>query len=216
MKTPSVVSGLRDVVSVSVSRRGLLRMVALLLALLAFTLVLSYILLRLAPAISGFSRFGYAGVFLICLISSFTVIMPFPGTVLWLSVVVGMELNLALAATVAAIGGSLGEVTGYYLGYAGKAVIAPEDSRMYAAIEKWMRAHGAWAIFLFAFFPFLIFDFVGIASGVMRYPVRKFLLLCFVGRLPRSFIECYLYYYTGYSLLKWIVPHLPSWLQFVA
>lgn len=216
MKTPSVVSGLRDVVSVSVTRSGVLRMVALGLALLVFTLVLSYVLLRLAPAISGFTRFGYAGIFLITLLSSFTVILPFPGTVLWLSIVVGMELNLALAATVASIGGSLGEVTGYYLGYAGKAVIAPEDSRMYAAIEKWMKAHGAWAIFLFAFFPFLIFDFVGIASGVLRYPMRKFLLFTVAGRLPRSFIECYLYYFTGYSLLKWLVPHLPSWLQFVA
>lgn len=41
-----------------------------------------------------------------------------------------------------------------------------------------MKRYGGLAIFLFAFFPLLIFDFVGIAAGVFRFPLRKFLLFC--------------------------------------
>ena len=43
-------------------------------------------------------------------------------------------------------------------------------------------------------------DLAGIAAGALRFPFRKFLLACFAGRLPRSFIEAYL----GW----WILPHL--------
>ena len=112
--------------------------------------------------------------------------------------------NTALIALVASIGGALGESTGYLLGYAGRAVIAPEQLQRYQVAEKWMKRRGGLAIFLFAFFPFLIFDFVGIAAGVFRYPLRKFLLFCWAGRLPRSFIECY----AGATILEFVLRYV--------
>ena len=72
-----------------------------------------------------------------------------------------------------------------------------------------MKRHGGWAIFLFALFPFLIFDFVGIAAGMLRYPVRKFILYCWLGRLPRAFIECYV----GATLLELVLARLPEWVN---
>lgn len=61
-----------------------------------------------------------------------------------------------------------------------------------------MKQHGSVTLALFAFMPFLLFDLPGIAAGALRFPFWKFLLACFAGRLPRSFIESYL----GW----WILP----------
>lgn len=215
MKTPEFVSDMREFVSTSnTTRRGVIRIVLFVLILAVATLALTYLLMRFATTISRFSQYGYLGVFLICLISSATVILPLPGVVLWLSIVVAMHLNPAVAAVVASIGGSLSEVTAYYVGRAGKSVIAPKNSRRYQIAEKWMQRHGGLTIFLFAFFPFLIMDLAGIAAGVMKYPVRKFVLYVWLGRLPRSFIECYTYYYFGVTFLDFIMPLLPGWLRF--
>jgi len=155
--------------------------------------------------IPKYGDYAYPAIFFITLFSSFSIVFPVPGTVLWVLLVKHLELNFVLAAFIAAIGGTLGEITGYYLGYAGRVVIAPGQLEKYKTAERWMERYGGWAIFLFAFIPFLIFDFVGIAAGVFRYPLRKFLLFTFLGRLPRSLIEAY----AGVAILDFVLDHLP-------
>jgi membrane protein YqaA with SNARE-associated domain len=154
-----------------------------------------------------FAEYGYLGVFLVTLISSLSILLPLPGTVV---VLAAADIwNPALIALVAGIGGALGEISAYMLGYGGRAVIAPEQSKRYKQAEGWMKRRGGFAIFLFALIPFLIFDFMGIAAGVFRYPLRKFLFFTLLGRLPRSFIEVYVYLWFGVPLLEWILEHLP-------
>jgi len=141
--------------------------------------------------------YGYAGVFVATFLSSTTIIFPTPGVVV--VVLAAAYLNPAFVALVAAVGASLGEFTGYLAGYWGKIVIGDKYGGRYLKAENWMKRHGSITLFLFAFFPFMIFDFAGIAAGALRFPFRKFLLACFAGRLPRCFIEAYL----GW----WILPH---------
>lgn len=204
MKFNEFLSELRQALTLP-TKGSLVKAILLLLAILLVALGLSYLLLHFFPAekLERFSQYGYLGIFLLTLICSFTIIFPLPGTIVVISA--AAIWNTALIALVASIGGALGEITGYYAGYLGRAVIAPEHSERYQVAEGWMRRHGGWTIFLFAFFPFLIFDFVGIAAGVFRYPIKKFLLFCWAGRLPRSFIECYI----GAGLLNLILHHLP-------
>ncbi len=52
---------------------------------------------------------------------------------------------------------------------------------MYGRVEDWVRKWGALTIFIFSLVPF-VFDLVGIAAGVLRFPFWKFLLLCWLGR----------------------------------
>ena len=155
--------------------------------------------------IPKYDDYAYLVIFIITLLSSSSIIFPVPGTVLWVLLVKHLGLNFVLAAFIASIGGSLGEITGYYLGYAGRAVISPGQLEKYQAAEKWIHSYGGWAIFLFAFVPFLIFDFIGIAAGVFKYPLRKFLLFAWAGRFPRSLIEAYV----GVAILDWVLEHLP-------
>lgn len=154
-----------------------------------------------------FAQYGYLGVFLVALVSSLSIFLPLPGTVVVLAA--ADVWNPVLVALIAGIGGTLGEISGYLLGYGGRAIISPEQHERYEQAESWMRRRGGIAIFLFALIPFLIFDFIGIAAGVFKYPVHKFLFFTLLGRLPRSFIEVYVYLIFGVPLLEWIFEHLP-------
>jgi uncharacterized membrane protein YdjX (TVP38/TMEM64 family) len=203
VKFRELLTELRDALTMP-TKGSLTKAILLLLSILVVALGLSFLLHHFfsEEELKRFAEYGYLGVFLVTLVSSLSVILPLPGTVVVIAAA-GIW-NTALVALVASIGGTLGEVSGYVVGYGGRAFIAPEQSERYQAAERWMKRHGGFTIFLFALVPFLIFDFVGIAAGAFRYPLVKFFLFTWLGRLPRSFIECYI----GAPLLNFILEHL--------
>lgn len=54
-----------------------------------------------------------------------------------------------------------------------------------------MRRHGTATVFFFSI-TWLPFDFVGIVAGALRFPFWKFFLATIAGRLPRTFLWCFL------------------------
>ncbi len=76
-------------------------------------------------------------------------------------------------------GAGIGEITGSGVGYSGRGIV--ERSKMYNRMEGWVRRWGALAIFILSIVPFF-FDLVGIAVGVLRFPLWKFILFCWLGR----------------------------------
>jgi membrane protein YqaA with SNARE-associated domain len=128
--------------------------------------------------IDKFGSYGYLGVFIASLVSSATVILPVPGVLVLLPVVV--TLNPLLVALAGSAGGIIGETTGYIAGFGGQAMVS--KGKFYARVEGWMKRWGAWTIFVFAFAPFLLFDVAGVVAGALRYPFWKFMLIGFVGK----------------------------------
>lgn len=149
-----------------------------------------------------YSFYAYVGVFLVTLVSSASVLFPVPGLAFVLAA--AAKWNPAIVAVMASVGSTLGELSAYYVGYWGRHLIHPERSQYFQRAEQWMTRYGSVTIFFFAFVPFLIFDLAGIAAGALRLPVWKFLLACWLGRLPRSFVECYL----GWGILSFLTPFL--------
>jgi len=195
---------LREALTVS-TRGNLLKAILLLVGILLAAVALSVVLHHYLPEekLEQYAEHGYLAVFLVTFISSLSVVLPVPGTIV---VITAAGLwSPPLVALVASVGGTLGEISGYLVGYGGRAFIAPEHSQRFEIAQRWMQRRGGLAIFLFALVPFFIFDFIGIAAGVFRYPVKKFLLYAWMGRLPRSFIEVYL----GSSIMDAIFDHLP-------
>jgi len=208
VKFKEFLTELRDAITLP-TKGSLTKAILLLTAILVVALGLSLLLRHFFTEedLKQFAEYGYLGVFLVTLVSSLSVLLPLPGTFV---VLTAADIwNPALVALVAGIGGALGEISAYILGYGGRAFIAPEKAERYKQAEAWMRRRGGFAIFLFALIPFLIFDFVGIAAGVFRYPLKKFLFFTLLGRLPRSFIEVYVYLWFGVPILEWIFEHLP-------
>ena len=52
----------------------------------------------------------------------------------------------------------------------------------------WTQRYGVVAIFLMALFPNPLFDVAGMAAGVLRFPVWKFLLSCAAGKVIKNIV----------------------------
>ena len=147
-----------------------------LLLVVAITLALFFYRDRVAE----FQEFGYLGAFLVSLVANATILLLMPG-ILIISAL-GVALNPVLVGLAGAAGGAIGEMTGYMVGYSGRGIA--QRSRMYIRAEGWMRRWGTVTLFVFTLLPLFPFDAVGMAAGTLRYPIWKFLLVCWLGKFP--------------------------------
>lgn len=141
----------------------------------------------LKDRIENFAVYGYPGIFLITLLSYATVLVPVPG----LAIVFAMSglLHPVGVAAAAAAGAAVGELSGYLAGYSGRAAI--ENWKRYETITGWVRKYGGPAILVLAAIPNPVFDLVGVAAGVLKMPVHKFLLWVFPGQLIKMLVIAY-------------------------
>jgi membrane protein YqaA with SNARE-associated domain len=131
-------------------------------------------------------RFRYLGAFLVSLIGNASVLLP--GIVLPILTALGIDFyrlygditGPLIIAVLGATGAAIGEMMGYAAGYSGRAIVRTD--KRYTSTEARLRQWGSLGIFGFSLLP-LFFDLVGLAAGILRFPVWKFLLLCFLGRL---------------------------------
>ena len=122
---------------------------------------------------------GYMGVFLITLLGSATIFLPSGGGAA--VILAGAVLNPFLVGLIAGTGATLGELTGYAIGYQGGAVLEKWTSAFTKA-KRWMENHGSTTIFVLAIVPNPVFDAAGLAAGGIRFPLARFLTLVWVGK----------------------------------
>ena len=159
-------------------KQGLRKKVAPLLMLL-LVLAITVALLLYQDKVAELGNYGYLGVFLISLAFNATILLPMP--IFAILFVLGDTFNPVLVGVAGAAGGAIGEMTGYMVGYSGRGVV--QSNKMYARAEGWMRRWGALAIFIFTLVPFTPFDLVGMAAGALRFPIWKFLLICWFAKV---------------------------------
>jgi membrane protein YqaA with SNARE-associated domain len=123
-------------------------------------------------------NWGYVGVFVVTFIATASFILPIP----YLLIVAraGMFLNPLGVTLVAGLAGALGETTGYIIGASGRDLFP--HGKLYEKANHWMVTYGFWCVAFFAFVPNPFFDAIGFAAGVLRYPVWKFVVACFLGK----------------------------------
>jgi membrane protein YqaA with SNARE-associated domain len=155
----------------------------------AFRILIIVVVLGISVAIYSFrdqfaelAALGYAGVFLVSLLGNATVILPAPSLALVFAM--GSALSPLLVGLVAGAGEALGELTGYAAGFGGRAVI--ENQKGYQRMAAWMQVRGGITIFVLSMIPNPFFDLAGIAAGTLRYPVRRFLLFCWLGKTIKT------------------------------
>lgn len=164
-------------------RRYRLRVAAIL-----FSLFVTAAIILFRGQLRTLSRYGYLGVFLISVIGNATVVLPVPS----LAVVFagGGVLNPLWVGVIAGIGEPLGELTGYMAGYGGSAIV--EDTERFARVQAWMQRRGFLTIFVLSAIPNPLFDLAGIAAGMLRFPVGRFLLAAWLGKTIKTLAIAYL------------------------
>ena len=113
---------------------------------------------------SGLSSVGYPGVFFLSLLGSASMILPVPGLISLCTV--SAILNPFTLGLLAAIGETIGEVTGYAVGFGGKGLL--DKSRVYRWVKNWMEKRGGLVIFIVSVIPnplFLLLWYSSFALG---------------------------------------------------
>ncbi len=155
-------------------KRGSVIPLLTILLVIAITVALFFYRDRVAEL----GNYGYLGAFLVSLVSNATIILPMPGFLLVFAL--GAAFNPILVGLAGAIGGTMGEMTCYMLGYSGRGVV--QDKRVYDKLARWLQKWGVLTIFSFAATP-APFDLMGMVAGLLRYPFWKFFLACLCGKI---------------------------------
>lgn len=155
--------------------------------LLASSLGIVVVALVFRNSLTQFTSLGLFGIFLVNLIGSATLFLPAPAIA---SVVAGGVLYpAALVAGVSALGASIGDMIGYFLGKSGKSVLIKKDAHfLFTVVQDMFHKYGGIIIFLFALVPNPFFDAVGILAGMFFYPPKRFFVVMFVARFLRNLI----------------------------
>lgn len=147
------------------------------------------------------AAYGYPGIFIIAMLANATVFLPAPGVAVVFAM--GSIFSPWLVALFAGTGAAIGELVGYLAGYSGQGIV--ENTQMFARIEPWVRRYGLFAIFILAALPNPFFDIAGVAAGILKIPIGKFFIACWLGQL----IKMFAFAYAGSVSISW----LGQWLK---
>lgn len=166
------------------------------LALLA-VIGITVFIYSIRDRVDEFAAFGYPGIFLVALMANATVFLPAPGVAVVFAM--GNIFNPLGVALAAGTGGAIGELSGYLAGFSGQAVI--EKTNVYDRIRPWVAKYGMWAILVLSAIPNPFFDVAGVAAGIAKMSLRRFLIACWIGQL----IKMAFFAFAGYYSLNWLM-----------
>lgn len=156
--------------------------------ILILVIGLTVMILWMGGRIQQLGRYGYPGIFLLNLLANATVILPLPGVVV--TSAFGAVLNPLWVSIAAGTGAALGELSGYYAGFSGgRAVLERIES--HARYEALFARYGDGVILVLAFIPNPAFDLAGITAGALGMTARRFLILCWIGKVLKMVVFAY-------------------------
>ena len=165
------------------------------LAVLAVIGITVYIY-SIRDRVEEFTQYGHAGIFLVALLANATVFLPAPGVAIVFAM--GSVFNPIGVAFAAGTGGAIGELSGFLAGFSGQGVV--ENTKVYDRIHPWIEKYGGWTILVLSAIPNPFFDIAGVAAGIAKMKMWKFLLFCWVGQV----IKMGIFAFAGAYSIDWI------------
>lgn len=162
--------------------------------LLFFIIAITALLFVFRDQLQKLAHFGYGGIFILSILSNATLILPVPG--IMLTTAMGAIFHPFWVAIAAGLGAAIGELTGYLAGYSGQIMVG--QSEKYQRLAGWMRNYGDITVLVMALIPNPFFDLAGMAAGVLKMPVIRFLLWCSIGKILKMLV----FAYSGATLFK--------------
>lgn len=166
------------------------------LVVTALSAVLVWVLVHFREPLERLGPWGYVVGFLAELSNSAMIIVPTPAPAYTFAM--GFTLNPLLLGLAGGAGAAIGELGGYLLGARGRNLV--NDGRWYRRLYSLTERRMGPLLLTIAMLP-LPFDVVGAWAGVLRYPVRRFLLFVMIGKVVRVTAIAF----AGYYSIGWFV-----------
>lgn len=170
--------------------------IARILAIL-FVIALTVYIYSVRDKAEELAIYGYPGIFLLAFMTNATVLLPAPGIAVVFAM--GAIFNPIFIALSAGAGGALGELSGYLAGFSGQVVI--ERTNLYNRYHGWIQKNGFVAILILAALPNPFFDVAGVAAGMLKMPLYRFLLAVWVGVTMKMFLFAWI----GSTSISWFL-----------
>lgn len=173
-------------------RLNLYRLLALLVVV-----ALSVYIFSIRDRAEEWAIYGYPGIFLVAFLAYATVLLPAPGILLIFGM--GSILHPLGVGLAAGAGATLGELSGYLAGFSGQAIV--ERREIYARLTKWMGKNGPLTVLILSAIPNPFFDLAGIAAGMLKMPVGRFLFWVWIGVT----LKMLFFSYAGSYSIDWLL-----------
>jgi membrane protein YqaA with SNARE-associated domain len=164
----------------------------------AFAIGITLVIYYFRDSFRNLASLGYIGIFFLSILANATIILPAPGVAFVFGM--GAVFNPFFVALAAGAGAAIGELSGYLAGYSGQAIL--QRTAIEQKMEGWMRRYGGRTILVLAFIPNPLFDVAGMIAGILKMPLWKFLLFCWIGKTLKMF----LFAYAGSLSIPWLSP----------
>ncbi len=140
---------------------------------------------------------GFIGILLFIVIMAVQgLIVPIPSEIVLLAT--GMIWGILLGGFMGVIGSMAAGMLCYYISKRGGRPLAEKfvGEKAINLADDFIHKYGIWAILIARFLPFIAFDPISYASGLVDMDIKKYSLGTFIGSFPRAFF----YSWLGWSL----------------
>ena len=169
------------------------------------TLVMAAAVVYYWEFVRGLEAYGYVGAFLISILGGATIIIPVP----MLAVVFalgGVMTYPWLVGLAAGLGETVGALTIYMTGHgAGTAFYTSRYGRIQSAYERLMglmERRGSWTLFLLSAILNPFFYPAALTAGALRFGIRRYFIICFIGKTIKGMTVAYAGYYGLRGLMR--------------
>jgi membrane protein DedA with SNARE-associated domain len=152
----------------------------------------------------AFAKIGPLGLFLAAIIGNASIVLPMPTDLVFILIIGGNIdyfgmgiLTVGFLGILYGTGAAIGELSSYFVGLFGISSfekMKKSEVQRLRELKENLAGRGLPVIAFLAFIP-VPFDVIGISAGLIKYPVEKFFLGCWIGKAARYFIFAYIVYF---------------------
>jgi len=158
-------------------------------------------------------RWGYLGLAIMSFLGGATIVLlPVPS--LATTFAMGAVLNPWVVGLVASTAETLGTLSGFLMGASARGTLqdgaeseTPRKRSIPPRVRGWIERHGVWAVFCFSAIPSPFLDVVGVAAGLLRIQLWKFLAVCWLGKTIKTLAVAW----AGAGMLPLVAELLIRW-----
>lgn len=153
--------------------------------------------------VQALAGYGYLGVFLICILGGATILIPVP--MLAIVFALGGVLAPYWVGIAAGLGETVGALTIYMTGHSAGIALFRSDGKLkgsYLRMMRVMERRGSIALFFLSAVINPFFYPAALAAGALRFGVRRYFLICFLGKTFKGLTVAYAGYWGLRSLLR--------------